>query len=175
MRMLPPSAGTSSRRIRSPARGKVDLSRALKPFESLLLRTRSCRGPTSRATSTTNVYWYHCGRPETCRGGAGDPLGQLFAQYGADAGLEAPCCPRWRPRHWCRDWAQLLARWPLREGGWRCYGRCRRGGNRALAAVCGGPSDQVLRPGRATRLCEHGSLICSVSYPGGITDPPGTM
>ncbi len=66
---------------------------ALKPFESLLLRSPLVPWSYFASNFYHNVYWYPVVGRKRVEAALETPWGQLFAQYGADAGLEGAVLP----------------------------------------------------------------------------------
>ncbi len=66
---------------------------ALKPFESLLLRSPLVPWSYFASNFYHNVYWYPVVGRKRVEAALKTPWGQLFAQYGADAGLEGAVLP----------------------------------------------------------------------------------
>jgi len=65
----------------------------LKPFESLLLRGPIVPWSYFASNFYHNVYWYPVVGRERVEAALKTPWGQLFSQYGADAGLEGAVLP----------------------------------------------------------------------------------
>lgn len=66
---------------------------ALKPFESLLLRGPIVPWSYFASNFYHNVYWYPSVGRKRVEAALKTPWGQLFSQYGADAGLEGAVLP----------------------------------------------------------------------------------
>jgi hypothetical protein len=66
---------------------------ALKPFESLLLRGPIVPWSYFASNFYHNVYWYPVVGRKRVEAALETPWGQLFSQYGADAGLEGAVLP----------------------------------------------------------------------------------
>ncbi len=66
---------------------------ALKPFESLLLRSPLVPWSYFASNFYHNVYWYPVVGRKRVEAALETPWGQLFAQYGADAGLDGAVLP----------------------------------------------------------------------------------
>jgi len=66
---------------------------ALKPFEPLLLRSPLVPWSYFASNFYHNVYWYPVVGRKRVEAALETPWGQLFAQYGADAGLEGAVLP----------------------------------------------------------------------------------
>ncbi|MCU0520191.1 MAG: DUF362 domain-containing protein [Anaerolineae bacterium] len=66
---------------------------ALKPFEALLLRSPIVPWSYFASNFYHNVYWYPVVGRKRVEAALETPWGQLFAQYGADAGLEGAVLP----------------------------------------------------------------------------------
>ncbi len=66
---------------------------ALKPFENLLLRSPLTPWSYFASNFYHNVYWYPVVGRQRVEAALETPWGQLFAEYGADAGLEGAVLP----------------------------------------------------------------------------------
>jgi len=66
---------------------------ALKPFENLLLRSPLVPWSYFASNFYHNVYWYPVVGRQRVEAALETPWGQLFAEYGADAGLEGAVLP----------------------------------------------------------------------------------
>ncbi len=134
---------------------------ALKPFESLLLHRPARAVVLLREQLPPQRLLVPCGWPRAMSSWpAGDPARNVFAQYGADAGLDGAVLPRWRP-----DTGAGIGRCCWRAG------RCGRAGavtGVVAAAEIGacGCLWWTVRPGRATRSSDQavrqGRSRCSV-------------